>query len=382
MENERIALVALFVIVVVGVAGFLIADNWDEIAGNLTDKTEEGEVVETGDCVDVHYVGKYASNETIFDYSYNDYQNKTGGQPAEVFVSFNQSKQSPKGYSNYSSGYVEGFKNGLIGLEEGETKTFTVSPEEGYGEKVEEGDIFTTSQVCPFLNQTLNVTSFTADKIVLKWVDLPEGNFTMPMGYIKENCTLMDFYYGNYIKRIPPYHLWENSSVITNISSDSVTVLTTPAKSENISDQFQAIMYGNKMGVLIPEITTASWNDTKIKISTVPEEGATYEITSQGQTMSFEVTNVTDETFNLTFQSSQGTESQIFNKTMIFDRVYSFKRVYSIPLYLSQMGQEVPMAMSLLENDLNKVGVSLHDLAGETLKYEVTIEKIYNTSSS
>ena len=68
--------------------------------------------IKIGDCVDMHYIGRYASNNSVFDSSYEDVNNKTGGYPLNVFVSLNSSEKSPKvGYKTV----IERLAEGLIG---------------------------------------------------------------------------------------------------------------------------------------------------------------------------------------------------------------------------------------------------------------------------
>lgn len=67
--------------------------------------------VTTGDTVSVHYTGKF-SDGVVFDSS-------AERGPIELTVGENQ--------------VIAGFENALVGMEEGETKTVTVEPQEAYG---------------------------------------------------------------------------------------------------------------------------------------------------------------------------------------------------------------------------------------------------------
>ena len=73
--------------------------------------------IKFGDCVDVNYIGRYASNNTIFDTTYEDPENKSGGTPLKVFVSLDKNATSPK--DGYSSDMIKGFMEGLIGMQKG-----------------------------------------------------------------------------------------------------------------------------------------------------------------------------------------------------------------------------------------------------------------------
>ena len=102
MKNEKIAVIALVVIIVVALLAYVVYVYGDEISKNLFG--EEPKIIEYGDCVDVNYIGKYASNDTVFDSSYEDLENKTGGIPLQVFVSVNKTEFPPDDYQSYSSG--------------------------------------------------------------------------------------------------------------------------------------------------------------------------------------------------------------------------------------------------------------------------------------
>ncbi len=141
--------------------------------------------IQIGDCVDVHYIGRYASNNSVFDSSYEDVNNKTGGSPLKVFVSLNSSEKAPK------AGYItviEGLAEGLIGLKEGDESTIgPISPEKSYGNKLGIGDTFNTSNLAMDLNQTVQVTELTTEYISLKWIHMENfGKFTMPQTILKK----------------------------------------------------------------------------------------------------------------------------------------------------------------------------------------------------
>lgn len=69
--------------------------------------------VKNGDKVKVHYVGKLEDGK-IFDSSIDR-------EPLDVEVGGAQ--------------VIKGFEDGLMGMEEGEKKTISVSPEQGYGKR-------------------------------------------------------------------------------------------------------------------------------------------------------------------------------------------------------------------------------------------------------
>jgi len=82
-------------------------------------------VVETGDIVQVDYTGKLPDG-TVFDTSDPEvaasagvYQEGRPYQPLMVVMG--------------AQNVIKGFEDGLLGMEEGESKTLTIAPEDGYG---------------------------------------------------------------------------------------------------------------------------------------------------------------------------------------------------------------------------------------------------------
>ena len=72
-----------------------------------------------------------------------------------------------------------------------------------------------------------------------------------------------------------------------------------------------------------------------------------------------------------TFYHKNGPRQEVYN-TLEFDRIFTMPRLYNnIPL----MYQEYPFA-----EDIQREGYSLHELAGESLVYEVEIVQLYKTS--
>lgn len=72
-----------------------------------------GNKVKSGDTISVHYTGKL-TNETVFDSS------RTRNVPFEFTIGQGQ--------------VIEGWEQGIIGMQIGEKRTLTIPPELGYGE--------------------------------------------------------------------------------------------------------------------------------------------------------------------------------------------------------------------------------------------------------
>jgi len=372
MQKEKIALIALVIIVIAALSTFLVAANTDFFENLFKEKL----TISEGDCADVHYIGRYASNNTIFDTSYTYAENKTGGTPLKVFISLNESATSPK--SGYTAGLIEGFREGLIGLQEGQTKTIgPIPPEKAYGaQKLAVGSIFTTQYLAFGINQTVEVTNYTSENLSLRWIQMETlTNFTMPQLIINnlhsQNETEMVIY-------PPPYYIWENTTFITNVTDTTVTVKTTPTKSTNLSDVVKDVRSGEKQMLIFPNVTTATWNDTSITVECAPVVGENYTFQTQGYTGMINVTvavnKITGDMINVTITNDQSAEPTYLDvyKILTFNRTYVMPREYNdIPsMYISYFYAE----------DIEKAGYSLEPLAGETLLFEVTVEKVYKTS--
>mgnify|MGYP006282550965 CR=1 FL=1 len=386
MQNEKIAIIALVIIIAGALSAFFVATYWDDLIPNPP--VDKGGI-SYGDCVDINYIGRYASNNTIFDSSYTDPENKTAGTPLKIFVSEDQTALPPSGYSNYSAGIIDGLITRLIGLEEGESKSLgPIPPSEAYGEKLDVGDTFSSSSfalntINPqlSLNQTLEVTSMTNNNMSLKWVDLDSlGKFTMPQ------IVLGDLQATNQNDMIiipPPYFIWQNASEITNTADEYVTVKTTPTDTENLFSSLELIQYGfeqDDVFATFPDVTTFSYNETSISMTTDPAIGSTYEYSysyfGQVMVMYYTVENKTEDTIGLSIamQGTNETQNQTVQRSLTFNRTYQLTRLYkNIPGQYQE---------SLLGPDIQQAGYSLNKLAGESLIFDVTVENLYKTSES
>lgn len=372
MQKEKIALIALVIIVIAALSVFVTAVNTDIFENLFKEKLTIAE----GDCADINYIGRYASNNTVFDSSYADWKNKTNASALKIFISFDKNETSPK--SGYSANMIKGFMEGLIGLKEGQTKTIgPILPKDAYGEnKFGEGAIFTSQYLAFGMNQTVEVLNYTSENLTVKWIQMENlGKFTMPQLVINNlqstNETEMVIY-------PPPYYIWENSTTITNITDTTVTVMTTPTKSTNLSDVVKDVRYGEKQMLIFPNATTASWDNMTITVICSPIVGQNYTFQTQGYTgmvnITIHINKITGDQINVTVTNDQSPEPTYLDvyKELTFNRTFVLPRIYkNIPsMYISYFYGE----------DIQKAGYSLEPLAGETLLFEVTVEKVYKTS--
>ena len=371
MQNEKIAIIALAIIIIGALSIFLAATYSEDILDNLF---PEEKTIEIGDCADVNYIGTLVDGN-VFDSSYIYPENKTGGTPLKIFITMNQSETPPTEYPQYSSGLIEGFMEGLIGLKEGETATIgPIPPEKAYGaKKIGVGDTFTTSVVMYSdkgynFDQTFEVIESNEESMTIKWIDVDDlGTFTLPEGILMED---LESAYFTIYENLPPFYLWENATEATSITDDYVELKITPATSENISDEITFLTVDNKLGTIFPDATTAEWDNTSVTITSSPLAGANYSLDYMGTELTITIDNITDDHVNITIEAQGEKQSVSLNRTITFNRTYSLRRNYIIP----------GMYQMVFTEDFEREGYSTHELAGEELIFEVTIEEVYKTS--
>jgi hypothetical protein len=189
---------------------------------------------------------------------------------------------------------IKGFMEGLIGMQEGQTKTIgPIPPEKAYGaNKLKVGDTFHTKMLTASntnyqLNQTVTVVKMDSENITLKWLNVEGlGNFTMPEGILLADLAQIVMSPYDYV---PPYYLWLNSSQAMNITNETVLIKTTPTKAQNISDNVTFISTGDKIGFIFPNATTAVWNESTITIQSSPVKGAKYLMPYGGEALNISV---------------------------------------------------------------------------------------------
>lgn len=90
--------------------------------------------IEPGDQATIEYTGRLADDEgTVFDTSREAVAEEAGLAEAQP-----EREYEPLTVEPGAGQLIEGFDEGLIGLEEGDTETITVPPEKGYGERTDD----------------------------------------------------------------------------------------------------------------------------------------------------------------------------------------------------------------------------------------------------
>ena len=130
--------------------------------------------------------------------------------------------------------------------------------------------------------------------------------------------------------------------------------------------------------LIFPNATTASWDNTTITVICSPIVNQNYTFQTQGYSgmvnITIHVNSIIGDQINVTVTNDQSPEPTYLDvyKELTFNRTFTLPRIYKdIPsMYISYFYGE----------DIQKAGYSLEPLAGETLLFEVTVEKVYKTT--
>jgi peptidylprolyl isomerase len=126
-----------------------------------------------GDTVSIHYTGMLESGE--------------------VFESTKE--RSPIEFTLGNQRVIPGIEKGILGMTVGETKTFEVAPEEGFGERMQE---FKTAvkkddlpeQITPVIGQPLKVEQPGGESFVMFISDMDEDTVTLDANHPLAGQTL------------------------------------------------------------------------------------------------------------------------------------------------------------------------------------------------
>jgi hypothetical protein len=342
------------------------------IIGPIVFLKTDVDVIEYGDNVDLHYIGRYASNNTIFDSSYNDTINMTGGSPLKVFVTLNSSEiPSKNGYTNV----IEGFAEGLRGLKEDQTETIgPIPPEKAYGVKPVIGDILD-------LTDLIGVTQIYKIVDIIEDVPMPEelipyfGRHNTTLYVLKEDW----HYVGEVLDLTSIYLCWENCSVVTKINDTKLWYYITPTTDigEYFTWKYLDIETGSE--ITFPEDVSVitDMNENSIFVSHEPEINDIINVSYGGfYFMEFIIQSISEDIINASYSDpSNGDFSYMdFDTQQIIQRNETQNITMDIPEeYLEIILQQLRMY-------LDDFDLSLDKLAGESLIFEVEIIKIYKTS--
>jgi hypothetical protein len=372
MQKEKLAAILLAVIIIGALVTYLFITYGDEIIENLTgDGTEEPGIIEIGDCADVNYIGRFALNNSIFESSYNDVENKSDGIPINVFISFDLFGEPPEGYEAYSSNLIEGFMEGLIGLTEGETTTIgPIPPEKAYGVKPKVGDVIL------FPGQTSNDQDLRIDIVgIIENTSMPEefigffGNITTTLYNLRANYSVGD--------EILLYPSWAEDSIVTKVNETMLWTYTTP--SEDQRENFTWVDNISNSEFWDSASSVSSIDDTTIIVTHSPDIGATMQYSLDiSNSITYTVVNLTDDKINVSYLDNTGNTSYTE-----FDRNIVIKRNVSQVTIINYPKEGLEQLLTYLKFTINPdIEFSLDPYADLTLLYEIEVVEVYKTSKS
>ena len=367
MQKEKLAAIGLVIIIVVAVSAYFFSDEEfrNQILENLFGGEPVKETIELGDCADVHYIGRYASNNTIFDASYSDTENKTGGTSMQMFISTDPNETpSKEGYS----GIIEGLAEGLVGLKKGATATVgPIPPEKAYGVKPKAGDVISFSDPVEGTEVKIDVVEVIENASMPKDYIAYFGNQSTTLYNLRVNYSIGD--------EIQLYPSWKNATYVTKINETMLWTYTTPPldKRENftwIDNTTQSSFWENASSV-------TSMNDTTIVITHTPAIGATMDYSPDFYSVTtYTVVNLTDDKVNVSYTDATGNTSYTeFDRTITIERNQS--QITSMPYPEEGLAQLLSYIKIYINPDLE---YSLDNLAGESLIFEVVIVEVYKKS--
>lgn len=123
--------VAIIAIIAIIIAGAL---SYSYLAKPYNGPSDR-EVVTVGSYVTVDYIGEFEDGK-VFDTSIENISKDDVSYPKALsFSTRAEGQYTPLSFKVGEHKVVEGFENGVIGMEEGEWKTITIPPSKGYGDK-------------------------------------------------------------------------------------------------------------------------------------------------------------------------------------------------------------------------------------------------------
>ncbi len=359
MQTERIAVIGFAIIIIAALSFFILSQENPETGRTYLEDIAEnlfGEAtpltIEEGDCADVSYSLNYASNDTFIEDS-------SDSGPLKIFVSLDNS-EPPQDYSNYSSLLIEGFLQELIGLSEGQEHTFTLTAENAYGYPPQIGDEITFPAP---VSQVITIRDIKEN------VPMPE-EFISDFGDV--NTTVLSLRTKVEVgDTVTMYSPWENATEYTFVNETTAYLYTTPPEDKMNNFTWVNVTTGMQYSENASSIT--SINDTTIIIQHNPVIGDALD--AQGM---FTVVNITSDTINCSYTNpyTGNTSYALYNRVDTIKRNESQELVVDYPIeglqeviyYYSYYGIEVDYPFSF------------SPLAGESLKYTITIDEVYKTS--
>ncbi|HVQ01087.1 MAG TPA: hypothetical protein VMT57_06190 [Candidatus Thermoplasmatota archaeon] len=385
MQKEKIALVALVIIIIAAVTTFVIAVNTP-----FFDNLLQGEkIIAVGDYADVNYIGHYASNGTIFGSSFKFPGNKSGPTPLKIFVTLNASATPSDNFSAYTNTindeYVPGFIQNLVGMKQGQTKTTAVIPaQDAYGVSPGVGDVINLT-ILAQKDYRIRITK------IEKNVSMPEmyqtyfGNGPTDMYTIREESHYIGESIGTYYNQnFEP--LWVNATVVTKINETQLWKYTTPDPAnltnltwvDSSSDSNPDTAYTTIYPTNASSITSINNSTFVVTHNVKINDTIKYYNYSYQSGLTFIVKNITSQNITALYSSNTGNTTTTF--TRVFPRTSVVPRNTTQNITQPYPKEYIAYALSLLRQYDHSVTFNLGPLADKSVYFEITVIKVYKAS--
>jgi hypothetical protein len=388
MQKEKIALIALVIVIIAALSVFWIAVSTDY----LDNLFKEEKIIAYSDYADANYIGHYASNGTIFAASYENPANKSNPTPLNIFVTLNASATPGGNFNAYSNlisdEYVKGFIENLVGMKQGETKTTAIIPaRDAYG-------------VTPTVGDVLNLSVLANRDYRIKIIDI-EKNVSMPAlykPYFGNGTTDLytfreEFHYISevidtyYDPNLTPQ--WVNATVVTKTNETLLWTYTTPNPDkltnltwvDSSSDSNPDTAYTTIYPANASSIDPSSINNSTFVVTHTPKINDTiqfYNYTYQSGAQ-FIVRNITKDNITGYFNSSTS-ENQTTQIVRVFPGKTVIMRNQTQNITPSYPKEWVVYVLSMLRTSDHRAIYSLSALADKDVYFEITVVKIYKAS--
>jgi FKBP-type peptidyl-prolyl cis-trans isomerase 2 len=283
--------------------------------------------VEKGDTVKVDYIGKLQDG-TVFDTSILE-EAKNAGIYDETRI------YEPLTLKIGDGSTIPGFENGLLGMKEGETKTITIPPEQGYGP--EDPNLkFTQTKI---LEEVPKIQEITRFEEIPRTFQATVSSFVSRYGNQPTVGMVVDLadWPGQVVQVSATDVIIEHKPEIGKSITNEITTITVT----EIKDSTIVLRYDPKVGDLLPteigNLVVLEVTDTTMKVEAMPQK--------QIDTI-FGVANVVES----------GDKYLIKVNPKVGDDI----------VYQNQIGKVVEVTANDFVVDFN------HPLAGETLYFTVT----------
>lgn len=317
-------------------------------------------ILKEGDFAEIYYIA-YFENGTVFSSSFKE--NVSYSTPfnakkynltaSKIYFGKGYPERLPDKWSYADLGKIEGKRiyeiKGLYeemrGMKKGEEKTIEIEPSKAFGKRIKEGIIFNTSAIFGF-DADFEIISVGKTTVDLKWLPKENEVFTMP-----------HYWYSLPVHQ--PYWLWENATQVISFNDTHVVLKTTPNKLNNLTLYPWFVEWEGR--------SNASYNETKIWITTTPPLG-NFTISTPYGSLKGEVLNVTKDKIKVRYFVGNESVDVELNRTEIFNRSIA------MPLIFKEISK------IYIEEDLERLGYSFHELAGKKVIFRIKLLKIYRLS--